>query len=403
MVKHERFLVWWVVVLALSGARTAAPESEKAGPQCPPLTAPAEIPQTDVACANARLLGYDGLLVLAPHPDDETLAFAGLIDAYLRQKKPVQVVVVTDGDAYCEACRFWKSTSLTGPTCSALDLSNFSTPRVDSFAEVRREESTAAAAVLGEKTPPAFLGYPDAALSVAWERLEKGDLDARLRRSDFSQCASCEECASGYGAGPETTLTPQSLLDDLSARIAATAPRTLVATSHWLDGHGDHAALGHFVRRVNAGLHPPRPLAFAVIHAHTPRTETHPDCWYPEPAAPVCACAVEQCTKDDPAWIRTSRALRFHPTWPATPADDVDYGAPQQLCIADDLFEGPHPRKLRAVESYRSQLGFLARHGTVPDPLAGIMDCSGYLIAFVRRTEVLYLLDPPLEPPAAAR
>src|SRR5256885_8640775 len=92
------------------------------------------------SCDNQRLTSYPALLVLAPHPDDETLGFAGLIDAYLRAGKPVHVVVVTDGDAYCDACRFWKSGSMNGAMCSAADLAK--------FGEVRRSESAAAAKIL---------------------------------------------------------------------------------------------------------------------------------------------------------------------------------------------------------------------------------------------------------------
>src|SRR5438477_291576 len=103
------------------------------------------------SCDNQRLTSYPALLVLAPHPDDETLGFTGLIDAYLRAGKPVTVVVVSDGDAYCEACRFWKNSTVAGPMCTAEELSG--------FAGVRRSESTAAAKILG-LSPPGFLGYP---------------------------------------------------------------------------------------------------------------------------------------------------------------------------------------------------------------------------------------------------
>ena len=150
-------------------------------------------------CDNEALTSYDGLLVFAPHPDDETLAFAGLITAYIRQGKPVKVVVVTDGDANCDACRFWKNTSLHGPMCNALDLSNFETQAVDSLAEVRRGESTSAATILGDQAPT-FLGYPDTGLGVAWLNSRTGRLAKRLRRSDFSRCADCESCQQGYGA-----------------------------------------------------------------------------------------------------------------------------------------------------------------------------------------------------------
>ena len=39
------------------------------------------------------------LLVLAPHPDDEVLGAAGMIDAAVRRGAAVRVVVATDGEA----------------------------------------------------------------------------------------------------------------------------------------------------------------------------------------------------------------------------------------------------------------------------------------------------------------
>jgi LmbE family N-acetylglucosaminyl deacetylase len=382
-----------LIGLALAFApvsRAAAPEPA-VSPACALPIAQVEAPK-DVVCANALLTGYDGLLVLAPHPDDEVLAFAGLIDSYLRQGKRVEVVIVTDGDAYCDACGLWKNGSLDGPLCGASDLSNFATPEVDSFAEMRRLESAKALSVIGAP-PPTFLGYPDTGLASAWEGIGKRELATRLRRSDFSSCESCGPCSAGYGAGPETALSPVSLLDSLSRRVAGTTSRTLVATTHWLDGHADHAALGQLVRQTNAAQEHPRPVAFAVVHAHTPKSASHADCWHPGPAASLCACAVDECTRRNASWVSQSRAHRFRPTWPAVAPDDADYGSPQSLCLASELYEGEAPRKLQAVESYRSQLGFAARDDKLPERLAGVLDCSGYLISFVRRTEILYLLD----------
>src|SRR6185369_13360041 len=225
------------------------------------------------SCGSARsagheaLISYPALLVLAPHPDDETLGFAGLIEAYLHAGKPVTVVVVTDGDAYCEACRFWKTGSVNGAMCTAADLAN--------FGAVRRSESEAAMSILGAPAPR-FLDYPDTGLAAAWR-------NDPPRRSDFSSCASCASC--GYGDGPQTALTAATLQASLRALIAAEPDRALIATTHWLDGHPDHAALGNFVRQ----LHGAHPVAYAVIHARTKNT-ANADCWYPAPGAPQCPC-----------------------------------------------------------------------------------------------------------------
>jgi LmbE family N-acetylglucosaminyl deacetylase len=376
----------------LQAAPTAAAPS---GICVDPATAPTLAPPPAPACDDDELLGYDALVVFGPHPDDEVLGFGGLSAAYHALGKPVSVVVVTDGDAYCDACRLWKSSSTTGATCTASELSNLATPEVDSFGEVRRSESAAAAAALSLPAPT-FYGYPDTGLAAAWANRERGELDRPLRRSDFGHCTSCETCTGGYGEGPATELTAATLLASMRAQIAATPGRTLLATTHWLDGHPDHAALGRFVRLLAAEASPPRAVAYGVIHAHTPKGTAHPDCWYPAPAAVACPCAGEQgCATADPGWVAALAAHRQRPEWPAALPDDADYGAEKQLCLAPELWQGESPRKLAAVRSYRSQLGTVARAGSHPPGLSGIMDCNGYLVSFARRTEAFVLEGAP--------
>jgi LmbE family N-acetylglucosaminyl deacetylase len=341
------------------------------------------------SCDNAPLTAYPALLVLAPHPDDETLGFAGLIDAYLQAGKPVKVVVVTDGDAYCEACRFWKSSSVTGPMCSAEELSNFATPAIDSFAEVRRSESAAAAGIVG-LAPPRFLGYPDTGLGAAWRNLDEGKNAEALRRSDFSGCTSCATC--GYAEGPRTPLTAETLVASLRELIADAPDGALIATTHWLDGHPDHGALGQFVRGLNGERTAPHAIAYAVIHAFTKNTASS-DCWYPGPAAPDCPCMDDQARAlADPGWVARSASHRFRPSMAASLPEDAQYGEEQQLCLPERLYLGDDAVKLRAVRAYASQLGRVARQGSHPTALNGIIDCNGYLTSFVRRTETFVLV-----------
>lgn len=346
-------------------------------------------------CGNEALTAYPALLVLAPHPDDEVLGFTGLIDAYLRAGKPVSVVVVTDGDAYCEACRFWKSSTVAGPMCTAEELSNLATPEIDSFAEIRRSESAAAAAILG-LSPPRFLGYPDTGLAAAWRNLGQGKTSEPLRRSDFSGCDSCETC--GYAGGPATPLNAETLQASLRELLAAAPDGALIATTHWLDGHPDHAALGNFVRRLNEEHASPHPLAYSVIHAYTKNT-ANADCWYPAPAAPDCPCMNEEAKAlADPTWVTRSASHRFRPSLPISLPDDAEYGQATQFCLPERLYlddgKGNDAVKLRAVRAYASQLGRLARTGSPPAALEGIIDCNGYLTSFVRRTEAFVLVKP---------
>ena len=358
-----------------------------------PVQATKPAPPAQPDCSNDTLTSYENLLVIAPHPDDETLGFAGLITAYLQKGKPVSVIVTTDGDAYCEACRFWKTSSVSGQTCSATDLSNFATSQIDSFGEIRRGESTSAAEILGLPAPT-FLGYPDTGLNSAWANMMAGQPYKPLRRSDFSRCADCKNCGEGYGTGPETDFTASTLMDSLQQRIGATPENTLLATTHWLDGHGDHSALGRFVMTLNASMSQPRPIAFAVIHANTPKSTSHADCWYPGPPALACPCDDQNCAESDPQWITNLRTFRFNPDWPSALPDDANYGTASHLCLPEQLYRGEKATKLRAIEQYKSQLGFLARASSHPQPRAGIIDCNGYLISFVKRTEAFVLLEP---------
>ena len=75
------------------------------------------------------------LTVVAPHPDDETLAAGGLIFDLTRAGWHVSVVVVTNGAA------------------SHLDVRNLRT--------IRESECRKAVRTLGLTEPPTFLGFPD--------------------------------------------------------------------------------------------------------------------------------------------------------------------------------------------------------------------------------------------------
>jgi LmbE family N-acetylglucosaminyl deacetylase len=380
-----------------SAAAASAPATASAE-KCPIAEDPIEpAPPPEPVCNNKELTAYDGLLVFSPHPDDESLAFSGLASAYREQGKRVEVVVVTDGDAFCEACMFWKTGSSRAGTCSAEDLSNFATPAVDSFAEVRRTESTAAAAHLG-LPPPTFLGYPDAGIATALRNIADKKPDESLRRSDFSGCKDCRSCNAGYGGGPATKLTAATLLADLRRRIAATSERTLLATTHPLDLHLDHAGLAQLIDQVNREQRKPRAIATAVIHAATPKIMPLSNCHYPAPAASECFCYSERCADADPTWATRQAVKRFHPDWPAELPSDADYGKPSQLCLPERLYRGDQAAKLKAVRSHGTQIGLVRQTGTHPPARMGLMDCTGYLTSFVRRTEVFVLNDPRASP-----
>jgi LmbE family N-acetylglucosaminyl deacetylase len=338
-------------------------------------------------CNNSELTDFDDLLIVAPHPDDEILGFAGLASAFVRQGKSVRTIVVTDGDAYCDACTLWTTGSINGSTCDALTLSNLETSVIDSLAETRRAESTMAATVL-DRPAPEFLGYPDTGLSAARANVEAGNPTKMLRRSDFSNCASCGECETGYGAGPETHLSAGTLVESLDQVIKGTTRKTLIATTHRLDGHPDHAALGAFVSERAAAVSDGRTVAFAVIHANTRNGYAYADCWYPGPASDECPCFDEERADQDKSWLESLRSHREQPGWPQILPDDVNYGEASQLCLDNAM----RLAKPLAINAFETQLGTVGRTpGILLESREGLLDCSGYLRSFGRRTEVFVI------------
>ena len=231
---------------------------------CPAV--PADAPQSPapVACDNSVLTGYDGLLLIVPHPDDEVLGFAGLMQEFIRLNKPVSIVVVSIGDAYCDACSFWKNVGTVSSIpqweqCSENDLAQ--------FASVRKAETRSGQQVLGGPVPT-FWEYPDTGLGTSWDAIKSGkNVDTKLRRSDCTK-------EGVFSKGGEIDATPGNLYNQLYSIISKASPKTLIGTTHPLDGHMDHTGLGNLIRKVNADLAAtrnlataPKSVAFTVIHA----------------------------------------------------------------------------------------------------------------------------------------
>jgi LmbE family N-acetylglucosaminyl deacetylase len=101
------------------------------------LTAMRELPLMDLDA----LFGRSALLVLAPHPDDETLGCGGLLAECQMRGRPVSVTILTDGSASHPRSQLF--------------------PR-QRLAELRRSEAKAAVAALGLPAEQIdFLGWPD--------------------------------------------------------------------------------------------------------------------------------------------------------------------------------------------------------------------------------------------------
>jgi LmbE family N-acetylglucosaminyl deacetylase len=92
----------------------------------------------------------DRILVVAPHPDDESLGTAGLLQRIFAQKLPVRILFATNGDNNPWAQRFWERRWRIGQA-----------ERIR-WGRRRREEALAAIKVLGGETDSAkFMNLPD--------------------------------------------------------------------------------------------------------------------------------------------------------------------------------------------------------------------------------------------------
>ncbi|CAN5361294.1 hypothetical protein BH11ACT2_BH11ACT2_16810 [soil metagenome] len=139
-----------------------------------------------------ELDGFTELLVIAAHPDDETLGTAGLIGACADRGLPVRVVVVTDGAA----------SHPHSPT---------HTPQA--LAVLRANETARALAILAPGATCEFLGYPDG------QTRERADEIERALRDE----------------------------------IAATAATALIAVPWQGDGHRDHRVVSERAAAVVGG------------------------------------------------------------------------------------------------------------------------------------------------------
>jgi LmbE family N-acetylglucosaminyl deacetylase len=92
----------------------------------------------------------DRILVVAPHPDDESLGTGGLLQRIFAQKVPVRIVFATNGENNPWAQRYWDRLWRIGPD------------ERTSWGRRRRKEALAALAALGGSADCAkFINLPD--------------------------------------------------------------------------------------------------------------------------------------------------------------------------------------------------------------------------------------------------
>ena len=280
-----RSLLLSLLAAALIGAALTILRSQPAQAD-PPVAAP---PAFDSSTS---------LLVVAPHPDDEVLCCAGMIQRVLQAGGRVAVVWITSGDA------------------SELDLlviekSLFVNPqKLRDLAAKRTAEARSAAAILG--IPAAgqiFLGYPDrGVLSL---------LNEHYSVPYYSKYNGSSSVPYASALSPGHPYTGESLERDFDVVLDRVQP-TLVLAPSPRDAHTDHEAAGILAIRTLSRRGKLDELRYWIVHGG----ET-----WPLPRG-------------------------YHPTLPQHPAPRSNGLSPS----AFQLTEAEESRKAAALRSYQTQM-----------------------------------------------
>ena len=178
------------------------------------------------------LLSFTGihhLLVIAPHPDDETLAAGGIIQQALATGVDVKVIVVTNGDGQALA-----------PLALHMDL----LPRPKDYiadGKHRQVETLNSLKTLGlSSSSISFLDYPDGQLNQLWldNWITACPLRARFTRSTRSPYPQSDIIENSYCG--------KNLISEFQANLEKFKP-DLILLPHPNDEHADHRATTSFM------------------------------------------------------------------------------------------------------------------------------------------------------------
>lgn len=188
----------------------------------------------------------DSVLIVAPHPDDESLCCGGLIHAARRAGANVSIVWITSGDGFR-----W----------DAMVVERTLRPRGGAFNELARlriAEARAAAEVLDvPREAQYFLGYPDRGiLPLLFDHYHDG------WRSKFTGDTAVP-FADEFDPG--APYDGADLVRDFTAVVERTRPTRVFAPSPQ-DTHPDHRATGLLVGRVMQARGQADRVRYWIVH-----------------------------------------------------------------------------------------------------------------------------------------
>ncbi len=248
------------------------------------------------------------LLVVAPHPDDETLGAAGLLQRAKKLRGRVTVAYLTSGDGYIDGVE--------------LETGNLK-PRAEDFVdygELRLREALRALAAMKVRPKRLLIfGFPDGGLvdllTTHWSA--KTPFVSPYTRDSRSPYPDSVEAGATYSG--------VSLERGLARVITELNPQWIAVTGPW-DLHPDHCAAFHFVVRALRRLAASNP-GFAKVN--------------------VLAYTVHR-----PDWPGLNDGKRLSPPPGVTPTG----AAWRSLDLTGEELDG----KGRALDEYTSQMDIMA-------------------------------------------
>jgi LmbE family N-acetylglucosaminyl deacetylase len=188
----------------------------------------------------------DSILVVSPHPDDESLCCGGLIATAQRVGAKVAIVWVTSGDGF---------------TLDAMVVEKKVRPRASAYHELaRRRIAEARSAATSLKVPHErqyFLGYPDRGiLPILFDHYSK---TWRSKYTGDTEVPFPDELR------PGATYDGEDLVEDFTDVVERVAP-TLVLAPSPQDTHPDHRASGLLALRVMTARNQHDRLRFWLVH-----------------------------------------------------------------------------------------------------------------------------------------
>jgi len=189
------------------------------------------------------------LLVIAPHPDDETVMAGGLIQRVLENQGKVEIVYLTNGDG---------SRTTIIQEDKKVDLSP---TEFIALGETRIEEAAKAAGILGVRRDKIFfLGFPDQGLTKIYNR--------NFSQADgigISATTKIDHVPYSEAYRPGQAYYGSNLLNDVKEIVIAFKPN-IVVTGHPRDNHPDHRISFTIIEKLRSELDPHCKIYSSLTH-----------------------------------------------------------------------------------------------------------------------------------------